>query len=317
MESAAISIRNLSKEYPGTHAVRGIDLEVFQGEFFGLLGPNGAGKTTTISILTGLTEPTSGSVLINGRSITSSPIEVKSALGFVPQEFAFYHALSAMDNLRFFGRLYGLKGPRLEARIRDALEIASLKDKARKVVGEFSNGMKRRLNIAIGLLHEPRLLILDEPTVGVDAHNRHALYTTLETLNTHGMTVLLTTHRMEEAQRLCHRVAIMDQGRIITTDTPAALIRRYGEGLVRAEFRAPVGKSLEERMKSLESVQALEGRDRQWTLTTLEPEKTVRALMALKETADVGVRSLNILEPNLESVFIHLTGRRIENRTQI
>jgi len=313
MDSAAIRLEDLVKTYPAARAVRGIDLEVRQGEFFGLLGPNGAGKTTTIAMLTGLTNPSSGRILIEGVSPGSDPMGVKSRLGFVPQEFAFYPTLSALDNLRFFGRLYGLRGAQLAQRVQAVLEIADLAERARQIVATFSNGMMRRLNVAIGLVHEPRILILDEPTAGVDAQSRNALYETLELLNREGVTVLYTTHHMEEAQRLCRRVAIMDRGRVLTVDTPTALVRAYGEGLVRVEFRAGVGKALQDRMAELETVQGLDGCDRHWYLKTREPEGAVRALMALEEIRELGISSLNIMEPNLESVFIHLTGRRLRD----
>jgi ABC-2 type transport system ATP-binding protein len=175
MDKTVITIENLSKDYPGTRAVCGIDLEILEGEFFGLLGPNGAGKTTTIALLTGLIEPSGGRILIDGISLSSDPLEAKSRMGFVPQDFAFYPTLDAVDNLRFFGRLYGLRGPHLTKRIQDVLDIAGLQEKTRQPVATFSNGMMRRLNLAIGLIHEPHILILDEPTVGVDAHMRNAL----------------------------------------------------------------------------------------------------------------------------------------------
>jgi ABC-2 type transport system ATP-binding protein len=313
MDKAVISIEKLSKDYPGTRAVCGIDLEILEGEFFGLLGPNGAGKTTTIALLTGLIEPSGGRILIDGISLSSDPLETKSRMGFVPQDFAFYPTLDAVENLRFFGRLYGLRGPRLSKRIQDVLDIAGLQEKTRQPVATFSNGMMRRLNLAIGLIHEPHILILDEPTVGVDAHMRNALYETLDRLNRQGVTVLYTTHQMEEAQRLCRRVAIMDQGRILTVDTPEALIRRFGEGLVRVEFKKAAGAELKKQMARMETVLDLDGRERHWFLKTREPEKTVRALMDLDGVREFGVSSLNILEPNLESVFLQLTGRRLRD----
>jgi ABC-2 type transport system ATP-binding protein len=313
MDNVAISIENLYKNFAGTRAVQGISLEVLEGEFFGLLGPNGAGKTTTIAMLTGLTAPSMGRILVDGLSVSSDPVAVKSRIGFVPQEFAFYPALNPVDNLKFFGRLYGLRGKRLRKRIQEVLEIAGLEGRTRGAVRAFSSGMMRRLNIAIGLIHEPRTLILDEPTAGVDAHSRNSLYRTLDRLNRQGVTILYTTHNMEEAQRLCRRVAIMDRGKILTVDTPASLIRRFGEGLVRVEFKSAVGGAWKDRMEGLDAVQSLDGRERHWYLKTREPEKTVRSLMAMEETRKAGIRSLNILEPDLESVFIHLTGRGLRD----
>ena len=309
----AVSLETLEKAFSGVRAVRGISLEILDGEFFGLLGPNGAGKTTTIHMLTGLIEPTGGRVRIHGVPMVTRPLEAKSALGFVPQEFAFYPALDAADNLRFFGRLYGLRGRRLEQRVRKGLEIAALAERAGQAVATFSNGMMRRLNVAIGLVHEPRILVLDEPTAGVDAQNRRALHETLERLNGQGMTVLYTTHYMEEAQRLCDRVAIMDQGRILHLDSPEALIRRFGEGLVRVELKSPLRTGVRGEMARLESVQGLDGSGRIWHLKAREPERTVQDVLALAGVREAGVLGLNILEPNLESVFIHLTGRRLRD----
>jgi ABC-2 type transport system ATP-binding protein len=309
----AVDLEDLVKDYPGTRAVCGIRLEILEGEFFGLLGPNGAGKTTTIHMLTGLIEPTSGQVRIQGLPMASRPLEAKARLGFVPQEFAFYPSLNAVDNLRFFGRLYGLRGERLERRIRRVLEVASLTGRSRRAVSTFSGGMMRRLNVAVGLVHEPRILVLDEPTAGVDAQSRAALYETLERLNREGVTLLYTTHQMEEAQRLCRRVAIMDRGRILHVDTPERLIRRFGEGLVRVELKTSLPSSAQERMGRLEGVEGADGRGRFWHLKTREPERAVRALLALEEIREAGVLSLNVLEPNLESVFIRLTGRRLRD----
>jgi len=310
----AIALEALVKEYPGgTRAVREISMEILEGEFFGLLGPNGAGKTTSIHMLTGLSEPTSGEVRIQGVSMASRPLEAKSRLGFVPQEFAFYPSLSALDNLRFFGSLYGLRGERLERRVREALEISALGRRSRGPVSTFSNGMMRRLNVAVGLVHEPRVLILDEPTVGVDAQNRRALHETLERLNRQGVTVLYTTHQMEEAQRLCRRVAIMDRGRILHADTPEALVRRFGEGLVRVELKSPLPTEARERLARLDSVQGLDGSGRIWHLKAREPERAVQDVLALAGVREAGVLGLNILEPNLESVFIHVTGRRLRD----
>jgi ABC-2 type transport system ATP-binding protein len=176
--------------------------------------------------------------------------------------------------------------------------------------------MMRRLNVAVGLVHEPRVLVLDEPTVGVDAQNRRALHETLERLNRQGVTVLYTTHQMEEAQRLCRRVAIMDRGRILHADTPESLVRRFGEGLVRVELKSPLTTEARERLARLDSVQGLEGSGRIWHLKAREPEQAVQALLALDEVREAGVLTLNVLEPNLESVFIHLTGRRLRDRAE-
>lgn len=313
MENAIISIQNLSKNYDGNQVVTELTLDIFPGEYFGLLGPNGAGKTTTIGMLTGLIEPTAGQITIDGLNLTAKPREVKAKLGFVPQDFAFYPTLSAKDNLLFFGEIYGLHGRRLRQRVHDVLEMVRLHDYAKQAVSTFSNGMKRRLNIAIALLHEPPVLILDEPTAGIDARMRQAILESLAHLNGDGLTVLYTTHRMQEAQRLCHRVAIIDGGRMIAMDTPSALIRESGEGIIRVCFGGPITESLIAQMAQLAPLTVLEERGTHIHLKTTDRDKVIREVFDFAETARVRIRSLDVLDANLETVFLHLTGRSLSD----
>ena len=214
-----LTVVNLSKRYGSRQAVAALNFHICQGEIFGLLGPNGAGKTTTIGMLTGLVDPSGGQVMIDGLDLRQNPLKAKAKIGFVPQDFAFYPTLSARDNLIFFGRIYGLHGRLLRQRIVDTLDMVELTDRGGHAVSTFSHGMKRRLNIAIGLLHHPRILILDEPTVGVDAHMRQTIIDNLKALNKEGLTVLYTTHHMHEAERLCDRVAIIRDGRIVVDES--------------------------------------------------------------------------------------------------
>jgi ABC-2 type transport system ATP-binding protein len=313
MSESIVDVENLRKWYDEIEAVRGITFQILRADFFGLLGPNGAGKTTTIGMLTGLVPPTEGRILLGGVDLFSRPMEAKSKLGLVPQSFALYPTLSARDNLIFFGRIYGLKGRRLKERIVRVLEIVGLKDRADQTVATFSNGMKRRLNIAAGLLHEPQILILDEPTVGVDTQSRNAIFESLESLNMSGMTILYTTHYIEEAQRLCNRVAIMDEGKMIALDTPSALIHNLGKGIIRLEFNVSTDDTLLNQMERFGSVRVIDGQKRRVHLETDRTEQVLRELLDLMENRAGLLKTLDILEPNLETVFIHLTGRNLRD----
>ena len=306
-------VEDLWKSYGETEAVRGLTFKISRGEFFGLLGPNGAGKSTTIGILSGLIEPTRGHISISGFDLFSSPMEAKARLGLVPQNFALYPTLSARDNLVFFGRIYGLKGKHLRERIARVLEIVELTDRAKQTVATFSNGMKRRLNIAAGLLHEPEILILDEPTVGVDPQSRNAILERLDSLNQSGVTVLYTTHYIEEAQRLCDRVAILNQGKMMALDTPARLIQDLGRGIIQIEFNTGIDEKLLDQIKRIGVVRVVDDQKKIIHIETDQPDQASRELLELMKTRDGLLKTLDISEPNLETVFIHLTGRNLRD----
>ena len=308
-----VSIETLRKCYGETEAVKGLSLKIFRGEFFGLLGPNGAGKTTTFGMLTGLIEPTEGRITIDGFDLLLRPRKLKARIGLVPQSFAFYPTLSARENATFFGRIYGLRGRLLTDRINVVLEMVGLKERSEQQVATFSNGMKRRLNLALGLLHEPDILILDEPTVGVDTQSRNAILESLEALNRSGVTVLYTTHYIEEAQRLCHRVAILDYGKLIALDTPAALIQRFGRYLIHIEFQEAFDETLLGEMERFGSVRVLDDQKRRIHLETDHTEETLKDLLVLRERRGILFKTLDIAEPNLETVFVHLTGRSLRD----
>ena len=228
MPEAFLTVENLHKGFNEHKAVNGISFTIYQGEIFGLLGPNGAGKTTTIRILSTVLEPDRGDVSIGGHSIRHNADAVRRLIGVCPQELALYADLSALDNLLFFGRMVGLNGREAKSQAMANLELMGLVDRARGKVDKFSGGMKRRINLAIALMGHPQLLFLDEPTVGIDPQSRNMIYETIEGLRDGGMTILYTTHYMEEANRLCHRVAIMDGGQIIAMDTPHQLKSKIG-----------------------------------------------------------------------------------------
>jgi ABC-2 type transport system ATP-binding protein len=313
MKTPILIVENLWKSYAKTVALQGLTIEISRGEFFGFLGPNGAGKTTTIGILSGLIEPNRGHVTIDGVDLFSRPMEAKARLGLVPQSFALYPTLCARDNLVFFGRIYGLKGKHLRERIARVLEIVELTDRANQTVATFSNGMKRRLNIAAGLLHEPEILILDEPTVGVDTQSRNAILESINSLNKSGVTVLYTTHYIEEAQRLCDRVAIIDQGKIIALNSPARLIQDLGKGIIRMEFNEGIDDKLLDQMKCIGLVIVVDDQKRRIHIETDRIDEASRRLLELMKTRDGLLKTLDISEPNLETVFIHLTGRNLRD----
>ena len=225
MKETILEARNLVKQYGDFTAVEDVNLAIQEGEIFGLLGPNGAGKSTTISMLTGLLPPTSGTARVYNHDVVADADQVKRSIGVVPQDLALYPTLSGRDNLRFFGQMFGLAGKELRQQVESVLEYVAMTERAGDPVKTYSGGMKRRVSLAVGLIHGPRILFLDEPTVGVDPQSRNHILEIVERLNREqGMAILYTTHDMQEAQRLCHRVAIMDRGEIIALDTPKNLI---------------------------------------------------------------------------------------------
>jgi ABC-2 type transport system ATP-binding protein len=281
-----LSLSNLRKSFGNLVAVDHLSLEIHRGEVFGLLGPNGAGKTTTISMAIGLLRPDAGTVDVDGRG---SPLqaEVRRLIGVAPQSLALYDELTAEENLRFFGKLYGLGSAILRRRVDDLLGFVGLSDRRRDRVRGYSGGMKRRLNLAIALVHDPALVLLDEPTVGVDPQSRNAIFEFVASLKRQGRTIIYTTHYMEEAQRLCDRVGIIDRGRLLALDTVTALIEQQGQ-------------------KSVVVVEHSNGEER---IETNDPKgELVRIL-----TANNDVRGVHIDRPDLESVFLALTGRRLRD----
>jgi ABC-2 type transport system ATP-binding protein len=295
-----IQVNNLRKAFATVTAVDGVSFDIRQGETFGLLGPNGAGKTTTINMLTGVLRPDSGEVSIND---TSDPtrLEVRQHLGVAPQALALYEELTAEENVAFLAKLYGLSGPRLKERVAWALEFAGLTERRADRIRTFSGGMKRRLNLACALVHDPQVVFLDEPTVGVDPQSRNYIFSGIEALAKEGRTILYTTHYMEEAQRLCDRVAIMDHGRILALDTVENLIEQHGgQALVEAELEGdpPDGVQLPSPPEN--------GILR---FSSASPFEEAARLVA----ADVKFVSFRVERPNLEVVFLALTGRRLRD----
>ena len=308
-----LECRGLRKRFGDLVAVNGVGFEVAAGETYGLLGPNGAGKTTTISMICGLLEPDGGEVLLDGRPLTSRTVELKAELGYVPQEIAVYPDLTARENLRFFARLYGLDGATARRRIDEVLGVIGLEERADDRASEYSGGMKRRLNIGIGLLHRPRLLVLDEPTVGVDPQSRNAILSSVERLGDDGIAVLYTTHYMEEAERLCDRIGIVDRGELRAEGTQRELV-----GLVGAHDRVRLTGTgdLESGARAgaaLAAVLEAGARDGGLDLVVDDARSLLPELLRTVADAGVAVSAVEVREPDLEAVFLHLTGRALRD----
>ena len=306
--------RDLRRRYGQRLAVDGVGFRVDPGETYGLLGPNGAGKTTTISMICGLLRRDGGEVTVAGASLDRDPGAVKAAIGYVPQDIALYPDLSGGENLRFWGRMQGLSGRELAARVDAVLEVVGLADRARDKVADYSGGMQRRLNIGAGLLHRPRLLVLDEPTVGVDPQSRNAILENVEALRGEGAAVLYTTHYMEEAARLCDRVGIIDQGRLIAEGTRRELVAQIGER-DRIELAASgdlVGLAAGCR-RTLDGVDEATVVAGGLHLVARDGRRLLPKLLELAEAAGVEVTSVEVVEPDLEAVFLHLTGKALRD----
>jgi len=306
--------RDLRRRYGQRLAVDGVGFRVDPGETYGLLGPNGAGKTTTISMICGLLRRDGGEVTVAGASLDRDPGAVKAAIGYVPQDIALYPDLSGGENLRFWGRMQGLSGHELAARVDAVLEVVGLADRARDKVADYSGGMQRRLNIGAGLLHRPRLLVLDEPTVGVDPQSRNAILENVEALRGEGAAVLYTTHYMEEAERLCDRVGIIDQGRLIAEGTRRELVAQIGER-DRIELAASgdlIGLAAGCR-RTLDGVDEAIVVAGGLHLVARDGRRLLPKLLELAEAAGVEVTSVEVVEPDLEAVFLHLTGKALRD----
>jgi len=311
MNQNIIEAKGLVKRYGDLEAVKGLSFAIRRGEIFGFLGPNGAGKTTTISMLSCLLEPSEGTALVAGHDVVRASREVKRCIGLVPQELALYLTLSAHDNLDYFGRIYGLRGSALRQRVDEVLDMVELADRAKSAVKTYSGGMKRRLNIAAGLLHHPEVLFLDEPTVGVDPQSRNSIFEHVERLRDEGMTVLYTTHYMEEAERLCDRVAIIDEGRIIALDTPRKLISDLGQGIIHLGVANDMAGETLTHIQSLPEIKAATRINGRIEIETMHAQKTLIHMLEILNQADTDITALQILEPNLETVFLQLTGKRL------
>jgi ABC-2 type transport system ATP-binding protein len=313
MSAVAIHVNDLHKDFGEVYAVKGVSFDVNQGEIFSLLGPNGAGKSTTISILSCLLEPTSGEATVMDHSVRSDPMGVKQAIGVVPQEIALYPDLSARENLNFWGKMYGLGGSDLARRADDILEMVGLADRQRSRVDTFSGGMQRRLNIALSLMHEPKVVIMDEPTVGIDPQSRRHILDNVKRLNNEGMTVLYTTHYMEEAQELSDYIAIMDHGEIIASGTHEELVKLVGEqDRIDLTINFP-SEDILQKWSGVDGVHRVSQEDGTFGLLVEDSNLVLPRLFDAANEINVRITSVEIQEPNLEAVFLHLTGRTLRD----
>ncbi len=306
-----IEVEQLRKSYGELIAVDGVSFTARPGEVFGLLGPNGAGKTTTIGCISGLLEPTSGRVRVMGNDVVREGTAARQALGVVPQEIALYEELSAIENLKYWGGAQGLRNPLLGERIQKVLELTGLGDRAREPVKRFSGGMKRRLNFACGIVHQPRVLLLDEPTVGVDPQSRMRLLELVRAEAQSGTCVLYTTHYMEEAETLCDRLAVVDHGKVIAAGTLAELRSMLEErDLLRLSgvFRPDAARAA---VAPIDRIEVLQAEETVLVLSLVDASRKLPAIFAALEAAGCEVRGTTLTQPSLESLFIKLTGKEL------
>jgi ABC-2 type transport system ATP-binding protein len=305
-----LRVRHLQKSFATLRAVDGISFEVREGEIYGLLGPNGAGKTTTLSMIAGLLRPDAGEVVVAGKPFWDDPQSAKRIMGVVPQEIALYDELSGQENLEFWGRVAGLDAAQARSRAGELLEALALRERARDAAKTYSGGMKRRLNVGCALLHRPRLLLLDEPTVGIDPQARTSLLEFVRGLVGGGSAVLYTTHYLDEAEALCHRIGIIDHGRLLAEGTLAELQERFGGSQLFAVEGALSGVDPAAWPGFKEQFTVLQQSDRQLVVAAVgqaDPAECLKALLSLP----LRVQNVTVKRPSLNDVFLQLTGREL------
>lgn len=311
-----LKVEQLSKSYDGKSIVDQLHLHIKAGEAYGLLGPNGAGKSTTIGMISGLIKPQSGSIMIGDVNMLQSPKQAQRYIGIVPQEIALYLKMTARENLMFWGRMYGLKGQQLKQRVAEVLQIIGLEDRANDKVGAYSGGMKRRVNIGAAILHEPQLLIMDEPTVGIDPQSRNHILQTVKQLNEQGMTIIYTSHYMEEVEYLCTRIGIIDHGKLLAEGSIEQLQQLVGNATTIHIHLEDIVEDEHDLLAKL--VAHCEGSSftiKESVITTLsnEPQTVLVRILPLLEAERITISKIDIQKPNLETVFLHLTGRSLRD----
>lgn len=309
-----IQLKDVTKRYDDKLAVDNISLDIEEGELFGLLGPNGAGKSTIISMICGLTKLDKGDIIINGSSIKTNPIAAKQNIGLVPQEIALYENISAIDNLKFWGKMYSLKGNLLKERIEEVLEATGLKDRRKEKVSKFSGGMKRRLNIACAVMHYPKIVIMDEPTVGIDPQSRNNILEFTKELNKkHGSTLIYTSHYMEEVEALCSKVCILDEGKVIAKGDQDH-IKRMIMNEERVEITISEYKpEIDLILKKLNSVREVVYKDSKLTVIMQDTQINIQQIIEVLIKAEIGIKDISIKKPTLETVFLSLTGKALRD----
>ncbi|WP_374358756.1 ABC transporter ATP-binding protein [Pseudoduganella danionis] len=313
MAAVLLSVNQLSKSYGARKAVDGVSFQVQQGQTVGLIGPNGAGKSTTVSMICGLLRSDSGSVLLNGAPVTQGASAAKQLIGYVPQDLALYDDLSSLENLKLFGALYGLKGAQLKQRCEQVLALVNLSDRAGDNPSTFSGGMKRRLNIAAALLHEPQLLILDEPTVGVDPQSRNAIFDTLEALQAQGCALIYTSHYMEEVERLADHLVIIDHGKVLADETPAALYQRLpAQAALQVELTVPAAAELVAALSALDGVRSVQASGQQLSIALADAAQAA-AVLGWLAGQRVTLLHFATAKTSLENIFLNLTGRSLRD----
>lgn len=308
-----LSVGNISKSYGARRAVDGVSFDVQPGQTVGLIGPNGAGKSTTVGMICGLLAPDAGSIMLAGEAMGTGPVAAKRKIGLVPQDLALVEALSARENLRLFAALYGVHGAALKARCDYVLGLANLLDRAGEPVSTFSGGMKRRLNIAAALMHEPQLLVLDEPTVGVDPQSRNAIFDTLEKLKRLGCSLIYTSHYMEEVERLADHIVIIDHGKVLANESPQALhLRLPAQAALTVELHAPAAPELLGGMRALHGVGQVNATGNTVELLLADGDDAL-AVMGYLERSGAPVAHFATARTKLEDIFLNLTGRSLRD----
>ncbi|WP_099157416.1 ABC transporter ATP-binding protein [Virgibacillus ndiopensis] len=309
-----LELVNLSKKFKHLYAVKNLNMFIEKGEIVGLLGPNGAGKSTAITMLSSLVEPTTGDVRFKNKSILKSPGPIRRVIGMVPQEIALYNDLSAEENLQFFGRIYRLKGNDLKQKIDEILELIGLADRRKDIVKKFSGGMKRRLNIGVALLHNPELIIMDEPTVGIDPQSRNYILETVKRLNEEKqMTVIYTSHYMEEVEFLCDRIYIMDQGNLIASGTKEEIKRILSAEKTIIVKADRLNNTFIDSLKQNPTINRVTVENKTVTIIVPKEINIFQTVLKLAEEAKLELNSVDIKTPTLEDVFLHLTGRALRD----
>lgn len=308
-----LEVKDLYKNFKDVKAVQGVSLKVGEGEIIGLLGPNGAGKSTTISMISTLFPPEKGEIYYKGTDILRHSREFQKKLGIVPQDIALYPTLSGYQNLKFWGQIYGIKGSLLKERIEEVADIIGIRERLKHRVDKYSGGMKRRINIGAALLHYPELLIMDEPTVGIDPQSRNHILETVKNLNKKGMTIIYTSHYMEEVEYLCNRIYIMDQGKIIASGTKEELVNLIGEERKIDLKLDHYPEGIIKQLKDLKNITMVEKVEEKLTVSTNNGESIIKDIIDQVSKMGCGILSIDVKKPNLESVFLHLTGKALRD----